>query len=217
MRISAKLGLTALVAALLLSAAVSTASARSLSTSNQNIRVTWRSLEFETPLVTVRCQVTLEGSFHSRTIAKVIGSLIGHITRVTIKSESCTNATATAETSSLPWHITYEGFRGTLPRIEEVFLLLRGALFRLSRVLGGALECRVGLPTDNITGRAVINATNEATNLVPVEGRNIASLLEARNEEFFSRCPRTGRLVGTPEEGAVTLLGNTTRIRITLI
>src|SRR5436853_5582788 len=120
MRTSAKLGLTALVAALLLSAAVTTASARTLSASTQNIRVTWRSLEFVSPVVTVRCQITLEGSFHSRTIAKIERSLIGHVTRVTVKTESCTNGQPTAETSSLPWHITYEGFRGTLPRIEEV-------------------------------------------------------------------------------------------------
>src|SRR5436853_4359159 len=136
MRTSAKLGLTALIAALLLSAAVSTASARNLSTSNQFIRVTWRSLEFVTSAVTIRCQVTLEGSFHSRTIAKIERSLVGHITRDTVKTESCTNASATADNTTLPWHITYEGFRGTLPRIEEVLFLLRGVLFRASRVLG---------------------------------------------------------------------------------
>src|SRR5689334_4686012 len=192
MRMSAKLGLTALIAALLLSAAISTASARNLSVSNQNIRVTWSRLEFRSPAVTVRCRVTLEGSFHRATIAKTRGTLVGAVTRADVDTANCTNARATAE--GLPWHITYEGFVGTLPRITEVLLLLRNTLFNLGRVLGTETECRYGLVVDNITGAAVLNGSNEVTNLVPVSGRNIASLLERRLESFLVRCPATGTL-----------------------
>jgi hypothetical protein len=215
MRTSVKLGLTALAAALLLSAALSTASASRLSVSNRNIRVTWSSLEFRSPIVTVRCRVTIEGSFHSATIPKMEGTLVGYITRATVDSANCTNATATAE--GLPWHITYESFTGTLPRIETVRLLLRNTLFNLGRVLGSTAECRFGTASDNLTGSAVLNATNEVTNLVPVAGRNTAHLLERRNETFLVRCPAEGTMEAAATDGGVTLLGTTTRIRVTLI
>jgi hypothetical protein len=47
-----------LAAALLLAAATSTATARVLSYSNQNIRVTWGSLEFVSDAATVRCPLS---------------------------------------------------------------------------------------------------------------------------------------------------------------
>lgn len=209
MRTSAKLGLTALVAALLLSAAVSTASATRLSVSNQNIRATWARLEFASSLVTIRCPVTLEGSFHTRTIAKVARSLIGAITRVLIKRESCTNGEALPKAESLPWHVTYESFTGTLPNITAVNLLLSRFRFLLT-VSGLCTNGDYGNATDNITGRAAREVGGAITGLEPVEGRNVAHLVAAR--EF---CPPEGRLRGP--EGAVMLLGTTTRITITLI
>src|SRR5436853_3228582 len=123
MRLSTKLGLTALMAAMLLAAAIGTASARSLSVSNQSFRVTWSKLEFEGGLgIPTQCQVTLEGSFHSRTIAKVLRSLIGAITRAVVKTESCSGGRATV--GAPPWHVTYQGFTGTLPRILTVVIAL---------------------------------------------------------------------------------------------
>ncbi|HEU4721162.1 MAG TPA: hypothetical protein VFS59_07335 [Gemmatimonadaceae bacterium] len=215
MRISAKLGLTALVAAVLLAAALSTASARSLSVSNQNIRVTWSNIEF-VGTVTIRCQVTLEGSYHNGTISKVRGTLIAAISRATVKTESCTNARVRAE--GLPWHITYEGFRGTLPNMTEVFLLLREALLSLERVLGSTTECRFGTSSDNITSTGAINGARENTNLIPLEGRSTISLLEARNETVLIRCPASGQLRAGTEDGIMRLLASTTtRIRVTLI
>src|SRR5215218_2592066 len=133
MRTSVKLILTALAASLLLAAAVSTASAARLSTSNQNLRLTFTSLEFEGSEITIRCQVTLEGSFHTRTIAKVAEALTGAVTKAIVKSETCTggrgaafngvetyNGTTTPNT--LPWHVQYKGFTGTLPNIETLRL-----------------------------------------------------------------------------------------------
>jgi len=79
---------------------------------------------------TVRCPVTLEGSFHSKTTSKVAGQLVGYISRVTVGNASCTSGHSTALTETLPWHITYEGFTGTLPRITEIHILLVGAAFR---------------------------------------------------------------------------------------
>jgi hypothetical protein len=215
MRTSVKLGLTALAAALLLSAALSTASARNLSVSNRNIRVTWSSLEYRSPVATIRCRVTIEGSFHSATIPKVERTLVGYITRAVVATENCTNAKVTAE--GLPWHITYESFTGTLPRIETVRLLLRNILLNWSRILGTAAECRWGTATDNVTFAATVNAAGEVTTLVPVAGRNTLHLLERRNETLLVRCPAEQTWESSAADGSVTLLGTTTRIRVTLI
>jgi hypothetical protein len=213
MRVSAKLGLAALAAALLLSAAVSTASAGRLSVSNQNLRVTWSRLEFQAPSrsVTVRCQVTLEGSFHSRTITKTPGTLIGALTRINVKTETCTGGRAQPSRPA-PWHVTYEGFTGTLPNITSVRLLL--ARFQFDIIAIG-VTCRMGTATDNVTGSAALNATGEVTSLAPVGGRNTANLLEGPGGGEFFGCPSSGVLVGT--EGVVTVLNSTTRIRVTLI
>ncbi len=211
MRFSAKLGLTALMAALLLASAVNIASAGRLSTSNQNFRVTWSRLEFQSA-VTIRCQVTLEGSFHARSIAKVERTLIGGITRADVKEESCTGGTARAN-SPFPWHVTYESFEGTLPTITAVNLLLQRFLFTISAtIIGIRVTCRYGLERDNITGRANLNAERAVTTLVPVAGRNIASFLEGSG-----LCPATGTLAGASEDGRVTVLNSSSRLTITLI
>ncbi len=212
MRFSAKLGLTALMAALLLAAAVSIASARSLSTSNQNFRVTWSRLEMQSSVATIGCQVTLEGSFHARSIAKVARTLIGAVTRADVKEESCTGARVRAN-GPFPWHLTYESFEGTLPSITAVNLLLQRFLFEfLITVLGNQIRCRYGTERDNITGRAALNAERAITNLTPVGGRNIVSFLEGS-----AFCPTAGSLVGASEDGRVTALNSSARLTITLI
>jgi hypothetical protein len=204
---SVKLGLTALVATLLLATAISTASARILSVSNQNIRATWASLEFSSSM-TIRCRVTLEGSLHSRTIAKVARQLIGAITKIQADSANCTGGEATPRPEILPGHITYEGFRGALPRIDTVYLLLSRIRFQ---VIVTPVSCTgdYGTPTDNITGAATVEAGRAITSLAPVAGRNTVTLVTG---SLF--CPGSGTLVGT---GSVMLLGTTNRILALLI
>jgi len=209
MRTSAKLGLTALIAALLLSAAISTAGARSLSVSSQTIRATWSRLEFNEEGIglSVRCQVTLEGSFHSRTITKVRGALIGAITRVNVFTERCTGGFAKGK-PPFPWHITYESFTGTLPTITSVRLLL--ARFRFLLIVPGLATCEYGTSTDNVIGSANLSA-GVVTSLEPVRGSNSAHKVEPST--LF--CPNEGQLVGP--EGVVTALNSTARITVTLI
>jgi hypothetical protein len=214
MRLSTRLGLTALVAALLLAAAIGTASARNLSVSNQSFRVTWSRLDFEGRLgIPTQCQVTLEGSFHSRTIAKVLRALIGAITRAAVKTESCTGGRATI--SGTPWHVTYQGFTGTLPNITAIVIALERYRFIIERPAELSPTCSYGNSTDSTQGSVALNTSGEATTLTPVAGRNVATLIEARNEEFFGRCPSAGELSGAST--SLTLLGTTTRIRVTLI
>jgi len=203
---SAKVTLTALAAALLLASAVSTASAARLSTSSQNIRATFTSLEFAAPgVVTIRCQVTLEGSFHTRTIAKVARSLIGAITRVVVKEEACTNGRARA-LPPFPYHLTFEGFAGALPNITSVNLLLSRFLFNIE--VEGLCNGDYGNATDNVAGRANREAGGNITELIP---SGTAHLLR-RNSGIF--CPAEGNFSG---RGSVMQLGTTTPIRVTLI
>jgi hypothetical protein len=199
-----KLGLTALAAALLLATAVSASSARNLSFSNQNIRVTWATLEFVGSSSTFRCPITLEGSFHSRTIPKVARVLIGAIT----KFDFGTCASGAGIRKVLPWHFTYESFAGTLPNITAINLLISRFLFLLTRF---NVVCSLGAETDNITLSAARGAGGEVTSLAPVEGRNIAHLVRPAEEGFG--CSEV-KLIGS---GSVSLLNSTTRITVTLI
>jgi hypothetical protein len=221
MRTSAKLVLTALAAAVVLASAISTASAGRLSTSESSIRTSWTALEFVTPIITVRCRVTLEGSFHSRTIAKVREALIGAITRATV-AHRCTNGEAWADNGveaqplgiapqRLPFHLTYESFATSLPNITSINLLLSRVSFVIAS--GGTMG-RYGRPEDNITGTATREGGGGITQITPVAGRDRARLVTCLEELIFE-CPGEGTFRNS--SGPVTGLTNTNTIRITLI
>jgi hypothetical protein len=145
--------LAVLLAALALSAAVATAQARRFELSNQTFRIVWdpiHRLTFleEGELVSVACGVTLEGSFHSRTLSKVCGQLIGYVTKAAVLHtcnggdaivlngvEKLPNGATTPNT--LPWHVRYERFEGNLPNISGVTLQLIGASFLVRIPFGG--------------------------------------------------------------------------------
>jgi len=199
MRTRSKLVLTAIGATLLMAFAVGTASAGRLSISNQNFRVTFSDLEFTAGELRNDCHVTLEGSLHSRTINKVLGSLIGYITRV--QTGQC-NLGTTILTETLPWHISYEGFSGTLPEITLIIIRARGN-FRVVTCLAAAEffgRFSVEPGTHVVTGAEVPLERNEG---LPLTG-------------VLCPSPRLGNLrsVGM---GSVMLLGATTRITVTLI
>jgi len=126
-----KLLLSALTAALVLSAAVGTASARRLALSNQTFRAIWNPLVFSNAAesIEVRCAVTLEGSFHSSTLSKVNEQLVGYVTSAKVAEAGCSGGKARALTETLPWHIRYESFAGTLPTITSIGVRLVGAAF----------------------------------------------------------------------------------------
>lgn len=85
-----------LAAAAVLAAAVGTGSARNLEVSNQNIRVVWMPLTVgASGSATIECNVTLEGSFAERTIPKILGTLMGRITRAAY-GRPCRGGTAWA-------------------------------------------------------------------------------------------------------------------------
>jgi len=149
-----KLVIAGLTASFVMAFAATDASARNLSISHTALfNGIWRQLRFTASTATVaQCDLTLEGSFHYRTMSKVLHALIGHITRARINN--CTHGSATVLSSRLPWHITYEGFEGTLPDITAVRLLLTGAELRIHEPVFGT-EC---LARTSTTEPAVIAA-----------------------------------------------------------
>ena len=222
MRTSLKLGVTAFAATLFLAVAVGSASAGNLSINNQNLRITFNRLEFSAPeFAMIRCPVTVEGSFHTRTIAKVAGSLVGAITRSRVKQEACTNGTAasfngvetyngTTTPNTLPWHLTYEGFTGTLPNIATLRVLYSRFRFGI-RDSSAVCTGQYGTAEDNVTLSATREAGGGITGVELVVGRNEATLF--RRDAGFA-CPARG--TGN-SQGTVMLLGTTTRLSVTLI
>jgi hypothetical protein len=214
MRTRSKLILAGLTASLLMGLAVSSATAGRLSVSNTRYRVTWATLTFFSleSEVTIRCPVTLEGSFHSATIRKTPRALIGAVTRAIVNGGEppCIGGRATILQESLPWHITYESFRGTLPRIEEITLLLRRYEFRIEPGLIACLYLDQNRPEENLAGiLRVAPETGQITTLTPLSGRYASW----RSGSVF--CPRRGAFEGT---GQVFLQGSSSiRITVTLI
>jgi hypothetical protein len=113
-----RLLLAAALTASFLALACSSASAIQLSLSEPTFRVVWTPARFTFSGVTVSCNVTLEGSFHSTSLTKVTGSLIGYVTRAT--PGSCSNGTMSVLTATLPWHVQFGSFTGTLPNITTM-------------------------------------------------------------------------------------------------
>jgi len=186
--------------------------ARTLSLSNTNFRVVWTPLTLYEPFnfFTIRCNVTLEGSFHERTFAKVFGTLVGYVTRAAI-SHPCTggeawfwNGTEGALTgaSSLPWHLRYEGFSGTLPSIASVSLTITRPKQTISSgiCLGTFEKASWGMVASRSPG-GTLNWSSATTGGVTWT-------------RLAGECPEPAAR-GT--SGTVTLLGTTTAITLTLI
>jgi hypothetical protein len=155
--------LTALTVGAVLAIIVGTASARRLEFSNQAFRAVFPG-GTSTEEFNVVCAFTLEGSFHSRTITKMSGQLVGFISRATLAEATCSGGRSRFLTENLPWHIRYDSFTGTLPSItgtkfqvggwgiQSEYTILPGVLclyltsgsmptrFTLIREAGGSIE-----------------------------------------------------------------------------
>jgi hypothetical protein len=132
-----KLLLGVVGAAMLMLATTGSASAANLSRSSQTWRATFASAGIRFPTIGVSCSLVLEGSFHSRTMAKVAGSLVGYVRGAV--GGSCTSGTIRFLTETLPWHVRYSSFAGTLPTISSLSYAIVGWAFRYTEVVG--LNC----------------------------------------------------------------------------
>ena len=209
MRTTVKLTLAALTAAVLLASMVGSASARNLSVTNRDFRVVWAPLSFSDAFrfFAVRCNVTMEGSFHANTIVKTLHTLIGNITRA-IVGRPCTggeawawNGTEGALTgvSSLPWNMSYEGFTGTLPTIAGIRVLLRNTKFSIrSGICLGTYTLTNWNFTFIVAADRTVTITPGTESFEPSEGE----------------CPS---LIYSGTSSRITLLGTATSITVTLI
>ena len=208
MRTRSKLLIAGFTAALMLTMAVSSASAGRLSVTNKNFRIVWSGLEFSSTsgVGPVRCPVTLEGSFHSATAKKVVGALVGYVTRGTTLAAACAGGRATINQSSLPWHIRYRGFLGSLPSIVGVAITAPDIEFTVN---AGGINCTTrSTPEEPAGGIGVVGAGGVITS-----NRADESFTVPLNGPFCGLASR-GRFSGT---GSVTLLGTATSISIRLI
>jgi hypothetical protein len=204
MRHRSKLLLTGLMAALLLSMAVSSASANRISLSAQDFDARW--MEINPSSLT--CPITLQGSFHSRTIAKVPSALIGFVSRSSFSG--CNGGTATVLTATLPWHITYRSFRGTLPSITGVNINIIGLSWQIQP--SGGITCLARTTTAtplisifNISGGRATSLTADEVSEIPLTGSG-------------GFCPFSGgvlHVAGTTS--SLTRLASTASITVTLI
>jgi hypothetical protein len=192
-----KLLLAVAGATVLLGALVSSASAARLSTSSQTLRAGFARVNFSGGFGTTECPLTLEGSLHTRTIAKTAGSLIGLITRAILGA--CIRGSATILTATLPWHVRYQSFTGTLPNITRLSTDVAGSAFQIREPTFG-ITCLAsgGFPRGIYTREAAGALTSaEISGTSP------------------TNCGAEGTLTGI--SNSLTVLGAATRITITLI
>lgn len=198
----------ALAAALALALAAGTASANRLSYSEVNFRIVWASLRFSESggNFPITCPVTLEGSFHERTLAKTRELAVGYITRASVNNAGCTEGQGTVLTETLPWTVKFQSFSGTLPNILTVRHLLIGAAFQVEPGLG--IVC---LATSSERFPAAGEASREA-------GGNITSLRPDASLPLpitGTACPTSGIFGGS---GEVYVQGSSERrVRLSLI
>lgn len=211
----------ALAGTVVLLVAVGTASANRLSISNQNFRVVWRSLGFygTGSGFSAECSVTMEGSFHSRTITKTPGALIGFITRMAIahpcpggegevwalNGSERIEALGLTTFNRLPWHVRYRGFTGSLPNITDLRLEVVDASFIAKQL---SLLCLYR----STAASPLVLVANLSGGTIEAMETDINALIPLSNSSIF--CPATAWISGV---GTVSLLGTTTSINVRLI
>jgi len=149
----------------------------------------------------------LEGSLHSSTIAKVIGALIGYITRASVAEAACTGGRASVSQELLPWREQYDGFEGTLPAFTRVNRVVLGNGIRL---FVNGVWCRYDAVAGN--GFSIVLIRNTMTNRV-----TMVSFSGQVNGELLNPpgCPSVA--IAARSEGTETVLGSTASITLTLI
>jgi hypothetical protein len=214
MRNRSKLLLTGLTTAFVLALSVGSVSANRLSTSAQDFDIRWTSAGFSSDSGSnASCPVTLQGSFHSRTMAKVANALIGFVSRASVRGQSsagnCTGGTATVLQASLPWHLTYRSFSGTLPNISGVSINIINESFQLQP--SGSLSC---------LGRTT--AANPAIGIINIVAGRGASITADPAAEIpltseFGLCAFGGSGHFENTSSSLTRLASTASITVTLI
>jgi hypothetical protein len=197
MKIS-KLLLATIGATVLLGAHVSSAPARNISVSSQFLETRFRRVTFESP-VNMVCEVHLSGSLHGRTLAKRVGSLIGYITQASLPG--CLGGRATILRETLPWHVRFQDFTGTLPNITSLTTHVIRAAFQIMQLFFTCLATSTeAAPTVVIFNREVATRTLTTATISGTISTTCGFAFTLRSDE-----------------APVTVLNSTSRITVTLI
>jgi hypothetical protein len=176
--------------------------------------VIWSSLRFyENVGLGVTCPATMSGTFHSRTISKVSGQLVGYIDRINVREAACIGGIGKAPEETLPWHLRYDSFAGTLPRITRLRIQIIG-LNILNHIFEGPsclFESTAAAPVfaDFIVSELTGNLTSlDTSGEIPLKRR--------LNTMGFS-CETRAEFSTALAEVKSWLEDSTTRIRVTLV
>lgn len=230
MKIRGKLSFAALLAAAVLSTAVGTAAARRFEFSEQHIRAIWGEAEPAGFIdaggtYNIRCQLSLEGSFHSKTISKVSSQLIGYITQaqapltcaegeIAILNGIERNHNNVVVENTLPWHVRYDSFTGTLPNIVGIRIQIVGASILYWKILPVASTClyrsEAARPLNAILE---VGAGGVITAMRWEETFSIPLALRLGGLEVF--CPAGAKV--TKKSTSFTVQGGTARITVRLV
>jgi hypothetical protein len=149
MNVRSRLLLAVLASASLLAVLVGASAGNRLAMSETGFRVTFSPLSFIPSFgSTVRCPVTLHGSFHSRTVTKTNGALIGYVNAASVTTCEAGRLRFNAET--LPWHIQYNSFGGTLPSVTSITIsIIRPSFEVQGEIFGIRVTCRYTTTTQS--------------------------------------------------------------------
>lgn len=120
----------ALATAVLVVLATGAASANRLEVSSTPFTIAFNPLAITYAGTTIRCPITLEGTFAARTFTKTVAQ-IGTLTRSNVATSSCVNGRMTYNNETLPWRVNYTSFSGTLPSITAIRAALVGVSFNI--------------------------------------------------------------------------------------
>lgn len=210
---------TLFVVALVLAVSAAAASASRLSVSHRPFRVVWSTsapfdrLNFFAASASENyadCDVTLEGSFHSNAIVKNLDALIGHVSRAILGTCAFGGQVRAIAVlgETLPWHVRYGGFSGSLPDEILVTLALVDASFNVRSALGVACLYR---STARDPARFIADGNRSGTPVTELIAW-AASAIPLSTGGFG--CFSTSSISGS---GRISQLGNTNTITLALI
>jgi len=157
---SPKLFLVTLGVATILGALATAASAGRLSISDEFWAALWTRANFTGGIGTVECEILLSRAMHvERTFEKTRGSLFGYLRDVEVRR--CARGGATLLRETLPWHIQYDSFGGTLPSIGSITTHVIGLSMRVHEPTFG-VECLAR----STSGEPAIETYNLRSNVI---------------------------------------------------
>jgi len=137
MRHRSRAPLAMLVAASALATIAATASAGTFLIAGSRFKLRYSALSFISGGTTVRCALTLEGSFSAGTFADARGTRIATVTSASVAS--CTGGSATVLSATLPWAFDYTSSTGAPPEIRTLTLPVVGMSLGIQPT--GSLSC----------------------------------------------------------------------------